>query len=343
MNVTTPKVYLIAATKLAGDSQIVNPLTPVARPVELEYAPLPADYEQSIGLSKPWTTDAPSDGEALIEAAGRICYKSWEPGINSNVTKIRTGNELYLGNVLEQRHGSIMEHVSITFLFHHVSRVFTHELVRHRVGVAISQESLRYVRIDENTPMVLPPEIADYVMNQVMAVSTYTKEWTAKLGDMLDEISSKWAIDKPGTTFNTKKRITSALRRFIGMGVATDMVWTANIRTLRHCLEMRTDAPGVEWEMLEVFGKVGEICKATYPNLFQDFVRLKDGSWCTYHRARALQCLQPPLSVDGTTDGPCIVQDEYKDRVLMADSSDERIMVPRSWVKSWADRMKGNP
>ena len=34
-------------------------------------------------------------------------------------------------------------------MLHNVSRVATHELVRHRAGVAVSQESLRFVRLDD--------------------------------------------------------------------------------------------------------------------------------------------------------------------------------------------------
>ena len=74
MRTTTPKVFLLAKTALTTPDHA---------------APLPNDYGQSIGLSKPWTTDASTDGEALIEAAGRICYKSWEPGINPNDGALR--------------------------------------------------------------------------------------------------------------------------------------------------------------------------------------------------------------------------------------------------------------
>ena len=31
-----------------------------------------------------------NDGELLAEFAGRMCYRSWEPGLNRNVTRIRT-------------------------------------------------------------------------------------------------------------------------------------------------------------------------------------------------------------------------------------------------------------
>ena len=36
-----------------------------------------------------------------------------------------------------------------SFVLHNVSRVVTHELVRHRPGTAVSQESLRFVRLTD--------------------------------------------------------------------------------------------------------------------------------------------------------------------------------------------------
>ena len=90
-----------------------------------------------------------SDLEKLCEVYSRGCYKSFGAGLNPNVTKIREGNAEHLANVIKSAHGSVFEHAMINFAFCDVSRVFTHELVRHRVGVAISQESLRYVRLTE--------------------------------------------------------------------------------------------------------------------------------------------------------------------------------------------------
>ena len=87
--------------------------------------------------------------QTLVEFAGRACYRSWEPGLNPNVTRVREDQGEYLDNVLASGHGSVLEHASYTFAFRDVSRVFTHELVRHRAGSAFSQESLRYVRLDE--------------------------------------------------------------------------------------------------------------------------------------------------------------------------------------------------
>ena len=79
-----------------------------------------------------------------------------------------------------------------------------------------------------------------------------------------------------------KKRITSAIRRVIPDGIATHVIWTANHRTLRWVIEMRTD-PAAEVEIRTVFDQVAEICKRDYPFLYQDMVRTElpdgTGSW----------------------------------------------------------------
>src|SRR5919201_244605 len=135
------------------------------------------------------------DAQDLAEFAGKTCYRSWEPGLNPNVRKVRDDQDAYLQNILRQQHGSVLEHASFTFVLHNVSRVFTHEIARHRPGTAISQESLRYVRLD------------------------------------------------------------------------TGLVWTANVRTLRHTIEART-YQGAEEEIRLVFGKFGELMRAEAPALF---------------------------------------------------------------------------
>src|SRR5947209_18585117 len=83
-------------------------------------------------------------------------------------------------------------------------------------------------------------------------------------------------------TMDQKKRLTSAIRRILPDGLATNVIWTANHRTLRWVIEMRTD-PSAEVEIRMVFDQIAEICKRDYPNIYQDFVRkeLPDstGSW----------------------------------------------------------------
>jgi thymidylate synthase (FAD) len=213
-------------------------------------------------------------GELLLEFGGRACYRSWEPGLNPNVSKIRTDRREYFANILRSGHGSVLEHASYSFALRNVSRVFTHELVRHRAGSAFSQESLRYVRLTDigfRVPPALEP-VREQVISIVEQLEEFQVSAAAELG-----------IDQQGVPFHVKKEVTSALRRLAPIGLSTDIVWSANARTLRHVIEMRT-AEGAEEELRLVFDKVARIMLAEAPNLFQDFVRHDDGSWVAENR-----------------------------------------------------------
>jgi thymidylate synthase (FAD) len=211
------------------------------------------------------------DGQNLIEFAGRMCYRSWEPGLNPNITRVRDDQVKYLENILASAHGSVLEHASYSFVLHNVSRIVTHEVVRHRAGSAFSQESLRFVRLDE-LPFWFPewaqtdPELMKRATELLSAMESF-QGWMAE----------HFGLDEDGVKFHEKKAKTSFMRRFAPEGVATGIVWTANIRTLRHTIEARTD-PGAEEEMRLVFGKIGEIMKAEAPALFGDY-EVRDGQW----------------------------------------------------------------
>ena len=215
-----------------------------------------------------------SPGEMLVEFGGRACYRSWEPGLNPNVTRVRTDRMEYFSNILRSAHGSVLEHANYSFALRNVSRVFTHELVRHRAGSAFSQESLRYVRLTEigfRVPPALEP-----VRDQVISIVEQLEEFQVSAADEL-------GIDEEGLPFHVKKEITSALRRLAPIGLSTDIMWTANARTLRHVIEMRT-AEGAEEELRLVFDQIARIMQSEAPGLFQDFVQQDDGSWVPEHR-----------------------------------------------------------
>ena len=210
----------------------------------------------------------PNDSEFLIELAGRACYRSFGVGLNPNVTKIRDNPRDYLTNVLEKGDGSILEHATVTFAFLNVSRVFTHEIVRHRAGTAMSQESLRYVR---------PREISLWVPPDLESATSRVSETVKEIEKRYHDLEKQFDWDK--MTFEQKKRVTSALRRILPDGIATNLIWTANHRTIRWVIEMRTH-PSAEVEIRKVFGKVAEICTRDYPLLYGDFTskKLDDGT-----------------------------------------------------------------
>jgi len=255
MQLTKPKVIKIAETRIDRDGV---------------HAML-----RALGVSRKGEerfSQMVDNGETLCELAGRMCYQSFELGLNPNVTKIREDSKDYFKNLLTKGDGSVCEHGSASFVFLGVSRIFTHELARHRVGIAISQESLRYVRPKE-IQMWLPDDLDPQLREAMMKVAKRTEDAYRAL-----EKSIPWVE----LQMDTKKRLTSALRRILFDGIATNVVWTANFRTLRWVIEMRTD-PSAEVEIRLVFDQVAQICKKDYPLLFQDFERkeLSDGtgSW----------------------------------------------------------------
>lgn len=212
-----------------------------------------------------WVTDAPTDAERLIEVMGRGCYRSFQPRMNKNVTKIREGNKPYIGNILSTKHGSVIEHATDSYIFLNVSRVFTHELVRNRIGNSFSQESLRYVRLDALKVWFPFTFMAHPKKNEIVGLFEATFKTLegaqielARILD-LDEIKD----------FKTKKKLTSAMRRLAPIGLATMIGYTGNHRSIRWAIEQRTDDVAEE-EIRYVFGKVAEEQARCYPNLYQD-------------------------------------------------------------------------
>jgi thymidylate synthase (FAD) len=212
---------------------------------------------------------SPNSGELLVEFAGRACYRSWEPGLNPNVSKVRTDQREYFANILRSAHGSVLEHSNYSFALRNVSRAATHEIVRHRAGSAFSQESLRYVRLTDIGFRVAPA--LEPMRERVLALVEQLEEFQVSAAREL-------GVDSEGVPFHIKKEVTSALRRLAPIGLSTDIIWTANVRTLRHVIEMRT-AEGAEEELRLIFDRVAAIVHAEAPGLFQDFARRADGSW----------------------------------------------------------------
>jgi thymidylate synthase (FAD) len=100
-----------------------------------------------------------SNPALLIALAAKRCYKSFQPGLNPNVSKIRSDYAEYFDNILKSGHGSVLEHSVYNFAIENVSRVFTGEMNRHRAGWAISEGSMRFIRYSESIPYWTPTSI----------------------------------------------------------------------------------------------------------------------------------------------------------------------------------------
>jgi thymidylate synthase (FAD) len=150
----------------------------------------------------------------------------------------------------------------VTFAFLNVSRVFTHEIVRHRAGTAFSQESLRYVRLTDLG--AYEPDVFD---DEDKAVLIGVFEHVEAVQKML---ADKHGLDTENS-FSKKKLLTSAFRRMAPLGLTTNIIVTANHRAWRHMIAMRASA-GAEEEIRKVFLDVATKLKKRFPNLYQDMI-----------------------------------------------------------------------
>lgn len=269
------KVYLLAKSRL---EQTVDPINWLA---DLGVGDVARDRILNT-TRRPTKEQNKTDAEIIVEAAGRRCYKSFEPGLNANVTRIREDIKVYIDNILAVGHGSVIEHVSFSFAIENVSRVFTGEMNRHRAGTAISEGSMRYIRY-EDIPWWCPTSIAPDRSDtpELAAKKERSRSCFARAFEHAQShYSSLQAIWKeelaPESKFKAKKEITSMMRRIIPMGVATGGIWTGNLRALRHIFEKRTESAAEE-EIFLVATKMLDIMRKEEPNFFGDFVTDESG------------------------------------------------------------------
>lgn len=243
MHVVEPKAFILAETGFVGSGK--------------------TEFLRAIGAQDWLQDDYRSEGEALVEIAGRTCYKSFGTELNKNLTRVREDHHAYIGNILKTKHGSVLEHAHTTVGFVNVSRIFTHELVRHRAGCAYSQESMRFVRL-EDVGMYIPTCIQD----DPLAIEMFQGATIAA------EVAYKQLTDtlvKDDMPFAKKKELTSAIRRIAPSGHSTNIVVTANHRAWRHLIELRT-AEGAEEEIRIVFHDVANQFSSRYPAFYQDMI-----------------------------------------------------------------------
>ena len=244
MELVLPKTYLTGYTSLNTEGL-------------LEYL---QDTKQTEFLSEMEQAhkEGLSDGEILCSFYAKLCYASLVMGKNDNITKIRSIHDNIIATVASG-HGSVFEHCNLNFVVTNCSRVFTHELVRHRVGTAFSQTSGRYVRTD-NVNLVYD-SILDPAKERITKLMKHIEQEYIGIKQDLGIENIK--------DFATKKRLTSAMRRVLPNGQSNEIGFSLNLRALRHTIVMRT-SEHAEWEIRVIFNQVYDLVKAKYPALFAD-------------------------------------------------------------------------
>ena len=209
-----------------------------------------------------WETDTDVPAERIAELAGRTCYMSFGKG--------RKNNAEYLEHIKEVKHGSVTEHAVFTFIFTGISRSLTHELVRHRAGWAYSQLSQRYV--DESDCNFVEPDLvaADPELHEeFLRVLDVIRPAYEKMTDRLSNLISKNYPDiKERTTL--RKMARQAARCILPNATETKICVTANVRALRHFIELRAN-PAADLEIRKLAVMMCRLMQKEAPNLFGDY------------------------------------------------------------------------
>lgn len=95
--------------------------------------------------------------ERIVAMSARLCYS---PVGAEELSEQMTAEQVekLVNKIIAMGHLSTLEHVSFTFAIEGVSRVLTHQLVRHRIA-SYSQQSQRYVK-EHDFEFIIPPSIA---------------------------------------------------------------------------------------------------------------------------------------------------------------------------------------
>jgi thymidylate synthase (FAD) len=174
----------------------------------------------------------------LIYTACRTCYSELEPAEifrRAEAGEIdRVKMQKLISGVIESGHGSTIEHVVFTFGISGVSRTLSHQLVRHRAGVAFDQQSQRYVKFTAAATM-LPATLAE-------ADPGLRARYEAQVDGALDLYGELLAAGIPGED-----------ARFVFPNATrTNLVMTANLRALIHMSGLRL-CTMAQWEIRRLF------------------------------------------------------------------------------------------
>lgn len=202
-----------------------------------------------------------SDTDALAEAAGRLCYKSFNrpnPATRSNAD--------YLANILAQQHESVLEHASVTFLVRGVSRALLTELTRHR-HLSFSVVSQRYVDYAETAP-VLPPAVVNADAETADLVSYAYVHSRAVYVALVAKLAEQGL---------SRKAAREAARCVLPNAAPVDMIVTGNLRAWRDVLRKRWHV-AADAEIRLFAGLVLDHLANLAPNSVQDIPALPYGT-----------------------------------------------------------------
>ncbi len=184
--------------------------------------------------------------ELIVALAAR---QSWSSKKVEDLKKELTPEKVssFLRKLYKMHHLSPFEHANFTFLVEGISRVTSHQLVRHRIA-SYTQQSQRHVEVTEGKFVV--PET---IKNKSSTHSLYTK-------------AVKSAVSIYKKLINEGVPLEDA-RYVLPSSVTTRIIFTMNARELLHFFKLRT-CIAAQWEIRKVAEEMLKLVKEIAPNLF---------------------------------------------------------------------------
>ena len=186
--------------------------------------------------------------ERVVAMAARLCYSA--AGAEELAEKMTDEQvEKLVDKIIQMGHASTMEHVSFTFGIEGVSRVLTHQLVRHRLA-SYSQQSQRHVA-EHDFEYILPPSIAE------------RPEASERFKALMENIQQAYNdLVEAGVPKEDARYV-------LANATETKIVVTMNARSLMHFFNLRC-CNRAQWEIRELAYKMLAEAKAVAPLLFKN-------------------------------------------------------------------------
>lgn len=186
--------------------------------------------------------------ETTISHAARICYDSQPKDLE--------GERKFIRGLIKSGHTATIEHASATFLLQDVSRVLTHELVRHRL-FSFCQRSQRYVK--ENVPSYVTPDVLldDNSANPAMQAAKETFD---------DAMKTAWAAYDRLLKLGLKPE---DARFVLPNACCTEITVSGNFREWRNFLMLRL-SPRAQWEIRKAANLILDELVRIAPSVFSD-------------------------------------------------------------------------
>lgn len=185
--------------------------------------------------------------EKTVAMSARLCYSPIGAAqLEEKITDEQAAK--LVRKLVEMGHFSTLEHVSFTFAIEGVSRVLTHQLVRHRIA-SYSQQSQRYVK-EHDFETIMPLSIA---------AKPAEREKFEKLMSEIRNLYTEW----------TEMGIPAEDARYILPNAAeTKIVVTMNVRSLYNFFSLRC-CSRAQWEIRALADKMLAEVKEVAPVLFE--------------------------------------------------------------------------